>query len=116
MGYHQNLPEAVSTIAAVRLGAVDMAIANIFGSNAFNMVIFAVLDFATTDSLLDIVSVTHGITAVCVLITTAVGLLCILYNAEKRWWLFEPDAALITLLVLGALYLVYQYSHAGANL
>ncbi|MEZ6133672.1 MAG: hypothetical protein R3C53_02060 [Pirellulaceae bacterium] len=38
-----SLPEAVSTIAAVRIGAVDMAIANIFGSNAFNMVIFAIL-------------------------------------------------------------------------
>lgn len=102
-----SLPEAVSTIAAVRLGAVDMAIANIFGSNAFNMVIFATLDFSTGDSLLTVVSETHAITATCVLITTAVGLLSILYRAEKRLWLVEPDAALIAVLVIGALYLVY---------
>lgn len=102
-----SLPEAVSTIAAVRLGAVDMAIANIFGSNAFNMVILAVLDAASPTPLLSAVSETHAITATCVLIITSVGLLSILYRAEKRWWLIEPDAALIALLVIGALYLVY---------
>lgn len=109
-----SLPEAVSTIAAVRLGAVDMAIANIFGSNAFNMVIFAVLDISTEASLLNMVSETHAITAACALVITAVGLLSILYRAEKRWWLVEPDAALIALLVIGALYLVFVYSNAGA--
>ncbi len=105
-----SLPEAVSTIAAVRMGAVDMAIANIFGSNAFNMVILAVLDGATAGSILFTVSETHAITAACVLITTAVGLLCILYQSEKRWWLFEPDALLVATLVVGALYLVYLNS------
>lgn len=108
-----SLPEAVSTIAAVRLGAVDMAIANIFGSNAFNMVIFATLDVTTNNSLLSSVSEVHAITATCVLITTAVGLMCILYQAKKRWWLVEPDALLIALLVLGALYLVFVYSATG---
>ncbi len=102
-----SLPEAVSTIAAVRLGAVEMAIANIFGSNAFNMVIFASLDVTTPDSILFVVSETHAITAACVLITTAVGLLSILYQPKKRYWLVEPDAALMAILVLGSLYLVY---------
>lgn len=102
-----SLPEAVSTIAAVRLGAVDMAIANIFGSNAFNMVILAFLDLTTPHSILFAVSETHAITAACVLVTTAVGLLSILYQPEKRFWLVEPDAALVALLVLGSLYLVY---------
>lgn len=108
-----SLPEAVSTIAAVRLGAVDMAISNIFGSNAFNMVIFAVLDFTSGSPLLDIVSETHAITAVAALIITSIGLLSILYQAEKRYWLLEPDAALIAVLVVGALYLVYVYSNAA---
>lgn len=102
-----SLPEAVSTIACVRLGATDMAISNIFGSNAFNMLIFGALDFSTSGSLLSSVSETHSITAACVLVTTAVGLLSILYRAEKRWWLVEPDAALIALMVVGSLYLVY---------
>ncbi|QDV27982.1 sodium:calcium antiporter [Aureliella helgolandensis] len=103
-----SLPEAVSSIAAVRLGAADMAIANIFGSNAFNMLILASLDASTTDSLLQVVSGTHAITAAAAIVVTAVGLLTLLYRPRKRYWLIEPDAALIALLVLGALYLVYM--------
>ncbi len=102
-----SLPEAVSTIAAVRLGAVDMAIANIFGSNAFNMVILATLDWASPTPILGAVSSTHAITATCVIIITSVALLSILNRAEKRWWLIEPDAALVALLVIGAMFLVY---------
>ena len=77
------------------------------------MVIFATLDVTTSNSLLSSVSEVHAITATCVLITTAVGLMCILYQAKKRWWLVEPDALLIALLVLGALYLVFVYSATG---
>ncbi len=102
-----SLPEAVSTIAAVRLGAPDMAIANIFGSNAFNMLIFGVLDLATPSSLLSTVSETHAITAACGLAVTAIGLMSILYHPKKRWWIIEPDSALIAILVIGALYLVF---------
>lgn len=102
-----SLPEAVSTIAALRMGAIAMAIANIFGSNAFNMVILASLDWASPKPILSTIAPTHAITAACVIITTSVALLSILNRAEKRWWLIEPDAALVALLVLGSLYLVY---------
>ncbi len=102
-----SLPEAVSTITAVRIGAINMAIGNIFGSNACNMLIFALLDMATTQSLLSSVSETHAITAACGIVITAVALLSTLYLPRKRLWLVEPDAALIALMVLGSLYLVY---------
>ncbi|GAB5403375.1 MAG: sodium:calcium antiporter [Aureliella sp.] len=105
-----SLPEAVSTITAVRIGAVNMAVGNIFGSNACNMLIFAVLDFATTSSLLSAVSETHAITAACAIIVTAVALLSTLYVPRKRLWIIEPDAALIAMLVLGSLYLVFLQS------
>lgn len=102
-----SLPESVSTLAALRLGAVDMAISNIFGSNAFNMVILAALDLASASPVLGTVSSTHAITATCVMIISSVALLSILNRAEKRWWIIEPDAALVALLVVGAFYLVY---------
>jgi cation:H+ antiporter len=37
-----SLPELVITVAAVRIGALDMAIANLLGSNLFDMAIIAV--------------------------------------------------------------------------
>jgi hypothetical protein len=40
---------------------------------------------------------------------TCVAVLGLLYRAEKRYWLVEPDAALMVLLIVGALALVYNY-------
>ena len=38
-----SLPELVATIAAMRMGSLDLAIGNIFGSNAFNMLLLVPL-------------------------------------------------------------------------
>lgn len=102
-----SLPEAVSTLSAMRLKANDMAIGNILGSNAFNMLILGLTDFASEKPVLSLVADVHAITAACVIITTCATILCMLYRAEKRWWIIEPDAALVILLILGSLYLVY---------
>ncbi|MCA9010211.1 MAG: hypothetical protein KDB01_10720 [Planctomycetaceae bacterium] len=102
-----SLPEAISTLSAMRLKASDMAIGNILGSNAFNMLILGLTDFASDKPVLSLVSDVHAITAACVVITTCATILCLLYRAEKRWWIVEPDAALVIILILGSLYLVY---------
>ena len=103
-----SLPEAVTTIAAIRLGQMNMAVANIFGSNAFNMVILGIVDIATPVSIYTLASQAHLITAIAVIIVSAVALLGLLYRAEKRYWLIEPDALVVVVLVLGALALVYR--------
>ncbi len=42
-----SLPEVVVSVAALRIGAADMAIANLFGSNMFNIFILAIDDLFT---------------------------------------------------------------------
>jgi len=55
-----SMPELVVTIAALRLGALDMAVANILGSNMFNIAIIAPVDlFYTQGSILSSVSDAH---------------------------------------------------------
>ena len=103
-----SLPEAVTTIAAIRLGQMNMAVANIFGSNAFNIVIVALVDFATPVSIFTLVSSAHLVTAVAIIVVASTALLGLLYRAEKRYLLIEPDALLVILLVVGSLFLVYQ--------
>ena len=102
-----SLPEAVTTFAAIRLGTVDMAVGNILGSNSFNIAMLGVIDLATPVSLLSSVSPTHAITGISAILVTAVVVAGLLYRAEKRWWLLEPDALLVVLLVLGSLFAVY---------
>jgi len=59
-----SLPEVVVSFAAMRLGAWDMAAANLLGSNLFNVAILAIDDAAyTTGPLLAAVSPGHAVTA-----------------------------------------------------
>jgi cation:H+ antiporter len=102
-----SLPEVVTTLAAVRRGAFDLAIGNIFGSNVFNMVILAVVDLFQAGPLFTELSPAHAVTAAWVILITAVAVLGLVYRAEKRYWLFEPDASLIILMVLTALVVLY---------
>lgn len=102
-----SLPELVSMLAALRLGAIDLAIGNAFGSNAFNMILFAPLDLVHHDSLLATVSPSHAITCVAAMIATLVAIMGQLFKSEARTRLIEPDAWLVILIVIGALGLIY---------
>jgi len=105
-----SLPELVASLAAVRLGAVDLAIGNTFGSNAFNMILFVPLDAVYPDQLFQAVSPIHAVTALAVIVATAIAVLGQLYHAERRLPIVEPDALLMLLVIGGALALVFQLS------
>lgn len=105
-----SLPELVASIAAVRMGAFDLAIGNTFGSNAFNMVLFVPLDACHPGPLFAAVNPAHAVTALAVVVATATAVLGQLYHEERRLPVLEPDAALVVLVVVGAMVLVYRLS------
>jgi cation:H+ antiporter len=107
VAFSTSMPEAVTAYAAVNMGAFDLAVGNIFGSNAFNMTILLPADGFFDGSLMAAASPTHAITAVCVIIVTSFTTLGLLYRPERRYWLLEPDALLVITAVLGALGLLY---------
>lgn len=108
VAFSTSLPELVSSLAALRLGAHDLAIGNVFGSNAFNMILLAPLDlFHTKGPILAEVSSQHAITCVAVVLATLVAVMGLLYKAETRVHLIEPDAWLVILIVALALALIY---------
>jgi cation:H+ antiporter len=104
-----SLPELVATGTAVRMQAFDLAIGNIFGSNAFNMALLFPLDLAQPGSLMAAVSPTHAVTCTAAVLITAVAIMGQLYRSEKRRHLLEPGAALILVLVVAALVVVYYH-------
>lgn len=105
-----SLPELVASLAAVRLGAPDLAIGNVFGSNAFNMTLFVALDAAQKGPLFSAVSPVHAVTAFAVVVATAIAVLGQLYHVEKRLPVIEPDALLVIGVIAGALGLVFHLS------
>ncbi len=91
-----SLPELATTFAAVRLGAFDLAVGNLFGSNAFNMAVLFLADVAYRDGpLLSAVDSTHAVTAFVSVLLMSVGIMGIIYRAEKRFVLIEPDSLLM---------------------
>ena len=69
-----SAPEAAVTLSALRLGAIDMAIANLLGSNLFNVLILAIDDIAFVHGpLLASVSESHALTAL------TAGMMCALF-------------------------------------
>lgn len=103
-----SLPELVSTVAAFRIGAPDLALGNIFGSNAFNMLLFLPLDLALPGSFFAAVRPVHAFTAFAVIAATTLGVMGqVLRPREKRWFL-EPSAELIALVISGLLWLLYR--------
>lgn len=79
------LPELVVTVASLRIGAVDMAIANLLGSNLFNIAILTVDDiFFRAGPLLAHVSQLHAISAVSAVVMTGVVIVALLYRPRTR--------------------------------
>jgi len=107
VAFSTSLPELVATLTAVRMGAFDLAVGNIYGSNAFNMVLLLPLDLASPGSLLALASETHAITCLCAMLATAVAVMGQLYQVEKRLRFIEPDALLVILIVLSSLGLIF---------
>jgi cation:H+ antiporter len=102
-----SLPELVATLAALRIGAFDMAVGNILGSNAFNMVLLLPLELAHDGLLLEAVSPVHAFTALAAITVSSVVVMGQLYRVESRKLFIEPDALLVITLVLGTLVAVY---------
>ncbi len=93
-----SLPELVTTIAAVRLGAYDLAVGNLFGSNIFNMFILGLTDvFYLKGRLLGAIDPAFALAGLLGLLLTGLGLIGNLARVERRLLFIEIDALLILL-------------------
>jgi cation:H+ antiporter len=104
-----SLPELVTTLAALKLGAEDMAIGNLFGSNLFNMFALGLTDlFYTQGRFLSVIDPSFLLVAVLGLIMTAMALIGNLARIERRLWFLEADALALILVYGGGLWLLYS--------
>lgn len=105
-----SLPELVVTLAALRLGAIDMAVGNLFGSNLLNMVVLAVDDLLYAPApLLATVSPVHLVSTLVALTMTGTALVGLYYRSHRRW-LARGDwtSALLVFLYATNAVLVYR--------
>lgn len=101
-----SLPELVVTVSALRLGAVDMAIANLLGSNLFNVLILAIADvFYVRGPILAAVSPVHAVSAMSAILMSGVVIIALLTKPAGRVMRLASWASV----ALGAVYGLNAY-------
>jgi cation:H+ antiporter len=106
-----SLPELVTTLAAVKIGADDMAIGNLFGSNMFNMFAIGLTDvFYTEGNFLSAISPDFLLIAMTGLVMTSFGLIGNLAKLERRIWFIELDALALVVFYIFSTWLLFLRS------
>ncbi len=106
VAFATSVPELVVTVSALRIGALDMAIGNLLGSNLFDVAILAVDDiFFIEGPLLSHVSQIHVVSAISAIMMTGVAIVGLFYRAVSR--LFKTVGWVS--LFLFVIYLVNSY-------
>ncbi len=90
-----SLPELAASFAAVRLGASDIAVGNLFGSNAYNMLLLLPLDLASGGALLGGVSEANAVAAIAATLMMSAALASIVMREERRIAVLVPDSLLL---------------------
>jgi cation:H+ antiporter len=103
-----SLPEVVTTIAAIKIGADDMAIGNLFGSNLFNMFAIGLTDlFYLQGRFLGIIDPAFLLVGMLGLLMTGMGLIGNLARLERRVLFIELDALALMIIYFAGLWLLY---------
>lgn len=104
-----SLPELVTTLAAARLGADDMAIGNLFGSNMFNMFALGLTDlFFTQGRFLGVIDPGFLVVGMLGLVMTGMALVGNLAKLKRRVLWIELDALALALIYIAGMWLLYS--------
>jgi cation:H+ antiporter len=91
-----SLPELVASLAAIKIGAYDLAVGNLFGSNAANMTVLFFADLAYRPGpLLAAVRPQQVVSALGAIALTSLAVAAIVGGNETRIRRLEPDAIVL---------------------
>ena len=103
LAFTTTLPEITVSFTAMRIGAIDMAVANMIGSNLFNLTIIPVIDLIYSKGpILAHVSESHLFTAVAVTLMSMLFLTGLRFKPGRFFRLSWFNTGLIVLFVASA--------------
>jgi cation:H+ antiporter len=104
-----SLPEVAASIAAIRLGAIDLAIGNVLGSNLFNITLLAIYDLADGRSnFWAALNNANGFAAVMTMMMTGVVIISLMYRASPRTpYRFSWDGIALIAMYVGSIFMLY---------
>ncbi len=103
LAFTTTLPEITVSFAAMRIGAVDMAVANMIGSNLFNLTVIPVIDLIYSKGpILAQVSESHLFTAGAVILMSLLFLAGLRFKPARYFRLSWFNITLIILFLVSA--------------
>jgi len=102
-----SLPELIVSVMAVRQGSVTMAVGNIVGGNAFEVIVVALADFFYPGSILHAASSTDAYIIVLTLLLMVVLLMGLLYREERGIAKIGWESLLIAILFIVGYVILY---------
>ena len=104
-----SLPEIAASIAAIRLGAIDLAIGNVLGSNLFNVTLLSVYDLADgRANFWASLNNSNGFAAVMTMMMTGVVIISLMYRASPRTpYRFSWDGIALIAMYIGSIFALY---------
>jgi cation:H+ antiporter len=112
LGVSTSLPEITASLTAVRIGAIDLAIGNVLGSNLFNVALLAVYDvFDGGENLWAVMSDANALGLIIAMMMTAVVIVSLMYRASpKTPFRVSWDGVALIAMYLGAMAALYLLS------
>lgn len=106
-----SLPEIAISIAAIRMGSIDLSVGNLLGSNIFNVFILFIDDiFYTKWRFLSDVSDTNLITVFGIVIMSAIVIIGLTYKSKIKQLILAWDAVAIFLVYIATIVLLYSFT------
>jgi cation:H+ antiporter len=109
LAFATSLPELATALAAVRLGAYDLAVGSLLGSNAFNMAVIFLVDLVYTPGpVLAAVEPIEAFVGVSAILLMAIVLASIVHGARTRFSRLEPGAGMTLVLYVVLMYMIFS--------
>jgi cation:H+ antiporter len=104
-----SLPEIAASLAAIRLGAIDLAIGNVLGSNLFNILLFFVYDLADGGAnFWASLTNANAFAALMAMMMTGVVIISLMYRTSpKTPYRVSWDGFVLVGMYLGSIALLY---------
>ena len=108
LAFSTSLPELSTAVAAVRIGAFDLAVGSLLGSNAFNMAIILLVDLVYFDGpILAAVDPILALVGVSAILLMSIVLASIVHSARTRVSRLEPSSVMTIVVYLFLMYMIW---------
>ncbi len=103
-----SLPELAVSIAAVKLDLVQIAVANLLGSNIFNIFILPITDiFYLKGSIYKDMGIINLLPASFAVLMTGIVIIGLIYKAEKKFFRLAYESIALILIYFIGIYIIF---------